>query len=219
MTGFTIKSIARTSSEEAYRVSWLGTFFRSLPSSLPLSCDIFQQTGGPYQQVATALPGGSHDPWPPANESQGLKIAVAAFVTLTVALAVTSYFLYSAYSRSEAQLESERDKLTKAQKVASDAVNQYDEFRKLAGAGPRSSTRPRPRSARSSRRIAIASIILSLRPMPPSRRPSKPAPRARTSRKPGPASRRSSTPTRASPTRTSFPPWTGSPSCSKTSAS
>ncbi|MGB0068960.1 MAG: hypothetical protein WBQ11_12990, partial [Isosphaeraceae bacterium] len=69
-----------------------------------------------------------------ASESQGLKIAVAAFVTLTVALAVTSYFLYSAYSRSESQLESERDRLTKAQKVASDAVNQYDEFRKLAGA-------------------------------------------------------------------------------------
>ena len=70
-----------------------------------------------------------------ANESQGLKIAVAAFVTLTtVVLAVTSYFLYSAYSRSEAQLESERDKLTKAKKAASDAVNQYDEFRKLAGA-------------------------------------------------------------------------------------
>ena len=42
-----------------------------------------------------------------ANESQGLKIAVAAFVVLTVALAVTSYFMYSAYSRSEAQLESE----------------------------------------------------------------------------------------------------------------
>ena len=69
-----------------------------------------------------------------ANESQGLKIAVAAFVTLTVALAVTSYFLYSAYSRSEAQLESERDKSTKAQRAASDAVNQYDELRKLAGA-------------------------------------------------------------------------------------
>ena len=69
-----------------------------------------------------------------ANESQGLKIAVAAFVTLTVALAVTSYFLYSAYSRSEAQVESERDKSTKAQRAASDAVNQYDEFRKVAGA-------------------------------------------------------------------------------------
>ena len=69
-----------------------------------------------------------------ANESQGLKIAVAAFVVLTVALAVSSYFLYSAYSRSEAQLESERDKSSKAQRAASDAVNQYDEFRKLAGA-------------------------------------------------------------------------------------
>jgi len=30
-----------------------------------------------------------------ANESQGLKIAVAAFLTLSVILAVTSYFLYS----------------------------------------------------------------------------------------------------------------------------
>lgn len=70
-----------------------------------------------------------------ANESQGLKIAVAAFVTLTVVQDfVTSYFLYSAYSRSEAQLESERDKLSQAQNAASDALNQYDEFRKLAGA-------------------------------------------------------------------------------------
>jgi hypothetical protein len=69
-----------------------------------------------------------------ANESQGLKIAVAAFVTLTVALAVTSYFLYTAYSRSEAQLESERDKLTKSQRAANDAVTQTDELRKIIGA-------------------------------------------------------------------------------------
>jgi hypothetical protein len=68
-----------------------------------------------------------------ANESQGLKIAVAAFVTLNVILAVTCYFLYSAYSRSEAQLETERDKSTKAQRSASDALNRYDDFRKLAG--------------------------------------------------------------------------------------
>jgi hypothetical protein len=69
-----------------------------------------------------------------ANESQGLKIAVAAFVTLTVILAVTSYFLYSAYSRADAQLESERDKLSKSQKSASDALNQFEDFKKLAGA-------------------------------------------------------------------------------------
>ena len=30
-----------------------------------------------------------------ANESQGLKIAVAAFITLTVILTVSSYFLYT----------------------------------------------------------------------------------------------------------------------------
>jgi hypothetical protein len=68
------------------------------------------------------------------NESQGLKIAVAAFVTLAVILAVTSYFLYSSYSRAEAMAESERDKATKAQRAASDALSRFDDFRKLAGA-------------------------------------------------------------------------------------
>jgi hypothetical protein len=69
-----------------------------------------------------------------ANESQGLKIAVAAFVTLSVILAVTSYFLYSAYSKSEALAESEKDKASKANTAASTAINQYNEFRQLAGA-------------------------------------------------------------------------------------
>src|SRR5208337_1077482 len=69
-----------------------------------------------------------------ANESQGLKIAVAAFVVLTVALAVTSYFLYSAYSRGEAQLESAGDKLKDAQDKARARTSEFDEFRKLAGA-------------------------------------------------------------------------------------
>jgi hypothetical protein len=68
-----------------------------------------------------------------ANESQGLKIATAAFVTLAVILAVTSYFLYSAYSRAEAQSESAQEKLKAAQKAQSDAINQYDEFRKYVG--------------------------------------------------------------------------------------
>jgi hypothetical protein len=69
-----------------------------------------------------------------ANESQGLKIAVAAFVTLTVLLAVTSYFLYSAYSRSEAQFESERDKANTAQRNATDLQNQRDDLSQKIGA-------------------------------------------------------------------------------------
>lgn len=50
-----------------------------------------------------------------ANESQGLKIAVAVFVTLAVVLAVTTYFGFSNYSQSEAKLakaESEKQGLT-----------------------------------------------------------------------------------------------------------
>jgi hypothetical protein len=67
------------------------------------------------------------------NESQGLKIAVAAFVTLTVILAVTSYFLYTGYSRAEAVADLEKDKASKAQRAASDALSRFDDFRKLAG--------------------------------------------------------------------------------------
>ena len=40
-----------------------------------------------------------------ANESQGLKIAVAAFITLTVILTVSSYFLYSNGASAEARRE------------------------------------------------------------------------------------------------------------------
>jgi hypothetical protein len=69
-----------------------------------------------------------------ANESQGLKIAVAAFVTLSVILAVTSYFAYSAYTKSEAVAESEKENAKKSDARASLAVNQYNEFRQLAGA-------------------------------------------------------------------------------------
>jgi len=68
-----------------------------------------------------------------ANESQGLKIAVAAFVTLTVILAVTSYFLYSAYSKSEAQYEAAQEKLRTAQKGQNDILTQFEDLRKTAG--------------------------------------------------------------------------------------
>lgn len=68
-----------------------------------------------------------------SNESQGLKIAVAVFVTLTVILAVTSYFLYSSYARSEGLLASETDKASKARRDADEALNQYDEIRKTVG--------------------------------------------------------------------------------------
>jgi hypothetical protein len=68
-----------------------------------------------------------------ANESQGLKIAVAAFVSLTVILAVTSYFLYSNYDQTAAKLAAETDKANKAAKAQSDILNQYTELVKRIG--------------------------------------------------------------------------------------
>jgi len=68
-----------------------------------------------------------------ANDSQGLKIAVAAFVSLTVILAVSSYFLYSNYSRTFEQLTAAEAKAQTAQSAASTALLQYDDFRKRIG--------------------------------------------------------------------------------------
>jgi predicted nucleic acid-binding Zn-ribbon protein len=68
-----------------------------------------------------------------ANESQGLKIAVAAFVSLTVILAVTSYFLYSNYDKASQQLTAAEEKTRTAQKTADEATRQYDDMKKQIG--------------------------------------------------------------------------------------
>jgi hypothetical protein len=67
------------------------------------------------------------------NESQGLKIAVAAFLTMSVILAVTSYFLYASASTAQARLDSEREGHMMAKKAAELAVGQYDEMRTRIG--------------------------------------------------------------------------------------
>jgi hypothetical protein len=68
-----------------------------------------------------------------ANESQGLKIAVAVFVTLTVILAVATYFSYTAYSQADARFnKAESDKET-AKRAASDALTQVENLRKEIG--------------------------------------------------------------------------------------
>ena len=68
-----------------------------------------------------------------ANESQGLKIAVVAFITLTVILLVTSYFLYSAYSSADAKMVSALEAESKAKAGQSAALKQYEEMRLKIG--------------------------------------------------------------------------------------
>src|SRR4051794_19563136 len=68
-----------------------------------------------------------------ANESQGLKIAVASFITLSVILSVTSYFLYSAYSSADARLASTTEELSKQKTATSTALSQYQDMRQKIG--------------------------------------------------------------------------------------
>lgn len=67
------------------------------------------------------------------NESQGLKIAVAAFISLTVVLGVASYFLYSNFAMAQARLDSARDGEQRAKRAAALALTQYDEMRTRIG--------------------------------------------------------------------------------------
>ncbi len=68
-----------------------------------------------------------------ANESQGLKIAVAAFIALTVILTVTSYFLYQAYSAADAKFQSASEEVNKKNQANLLGVTQYEEVRTRVG--------------------------------------------------------------------------------------
>jgi hypothetical protein len=68
-----------------------------------------------------------------ANESQGLKIAVAAFITLTVILTVSSYFLYSNGASAEARREQAEEGANVKAKAASEALTRVEEMRNKIG--------------------------------------------------------------------------------------
>lgn len=67
------------------------------------------------------------------SDSQGLKIAVAAFVTLTVVLAVATYFAYSSYSEASAKLVAQQAEASKWQTEAGNRVRNFDALKERAG--------------------------------------------------------------------------------------
>ena len=68
-----------------------------------------------------------------ANESQGLKIAVAVFVSLTVIMSVLTYFSYSAYTSTDAKLQAAEGKAGQAQRAAEEALRQSEALQKDIG--------------------------------------------------------------------------------------
>ncbi len=63
------------------------------------------------------------------DDTSGLKIAVAAFISLSVILAVSCYFLYSAYSMAEARLADAQVELKRAKAAQQTLRDQYNDFR------------------------------------------------------------------------------------------
>src|SRR5262249_25631440 len=68
-----------------------------------------------------------------SNDSQGLKIAVAVFIALSVILAVTSYFLYSNGSAAEARLATQTEKTNNAEKAQRIQQAQIEDLRGRIG--------------------------------------------------------------------------------------
>jgi len=68
-----------------------------------------------------------------ANESQGLKIAVAIFVSLTVILAVTAYFLYTEYDKQRSLAADARQEASEKSQAASQAQSAFNDLRARAG--------------------------------------------------------------------------------------
>ena len=68
-----------------------------------------------------------------SNESQGLKIAVAVFIALSVILSVTCYFLYSNYSQADAKLAKANEDLNTAKKGQNILQTQVEDLRGRIG--------------------------------------------------------------------------------------
>lgn len=67
------------------------------------------------------------------NDSQGLKIAVAIFVSLTVILAVATYFMYSEYAKSSELLVAAKNEVSQKTQAASQALTDFRNLRDRAG--------------------------------------------------------------------------------------
>src|SRR5262249_5457793 len=70
-----------------------------------------------------------------ANESQGLKIAVAVFVALTVILAGTTYFGYSQCAQANEKALAAERKASELQTKALNTLNDLNDLKQKVGLG------------------------------------------------------------------------------------
>jgi hypothetical protein len=68
-----------------------------------------------------------------SEDSPGLKIAVAAFLSLSVILAVTSYFLYADGVQAKARLEQANQRIQSLEQANRSVLARLEESKKIAG--------------------------------------------------------------------------------------
>jgi hypothetical protein len=68
-----------------------------------------------------------------SDDSPGLKIAVAAFLSLSVILAVTSYFLYADGVQAKARLEQANRRIQEVEQANRSALARLEESKRGAG--------------------------------------------------------------------------------------
>jgi hypothetical protein len=71
-----------------------------------------------------------------SDDSPGLKIAVAAFLSLSVILAVTSYFLYADGVQAKARLEQANRRIQELERANRSALARIEESKKDAVRNP-----------------------------------------------------------------------------------
>jgi hypothetical protein len=64
-----------------------------------------------------------------ANDSAGLKIAVAFFISLSVILTVALYFMYAAYTQADARLQMVQRTNDQSRRALRVLQSQYDELK------------------------------------------------------------------------------------------
>ncbi len=70
---------------------------------------------------------------PAASDNQGLKIAVASFVTLSVVLAVATYFGFSNSSYYQAKFDEAQKEASNAKQAQNTLQNQFNDLKEVAG--------------------------------------------------------------------------------------
>ncbi len=137
-----------------------------------------------------------------AKESQGLKIAVVALITLVVILTVSSYFLFSNGQSAQARLESAEEAKGQAVKAQNLAMNWYDTMRTRIGVTAGDYDPAVEEINAHMKKLGERLTTLQERSMPRWRRPSRTVPRARNWKTPSRMCRRRSRHCNPSPRRT-----------------